>query len=135
MNEKQQQRFEKRAAHERAMSVRRFIVSGVYALLIVGILLYLTFINVPSANEKIINLVLGVVLATGTMASRHLFENPTDPNEELQEELDRMNHRYAKTEAKLEIIHEEHTKLVKYLVDAYTGKDDRDVLSRMTGGK
>lgn len=98
--------------------MRRFIASAFMLVVVVGLLLYLTFIPVPDGNKDLIVTILGVLLGGGAAAMPNLFGDSDSDRAKLMARL-------RDLETKYEVLKVEYDRLTHMLVDRHVVPSER----------
>lgn len=93
--------------------LRQFAAAGVFVLLLVLLLCYLTFIPVPEANKDLIVTIMGVLVGGGAAAMPKLFGEGND------QETQDLKRRLLKMEAKYGTLKEQHDRLTQLLIEKH----------------
>lgn len=97
---------------------RQFWASAAMLFSVVGMVLFLTFVPIPEANDKTISLIIGTILGAATLAFPNLFGDPDEDRVvKLEASLEKMKLQYS-------ILKEEHDRLVDMLVDRHVVRGD-----------
>ena len=88
---------------------RQFIAAGVFVLILVLLMLYLTFIPVPDANKDLIVTILGVLMGGAAAAMPKLFGDKAD------EDVAKLVAKVDKLEASNVLLHQENALLKEQL--------------------
>lgn len=94
----------------------KFMASGIMLLILVALMLYLTFIQVPPGNKDIIITILGVLVGAGAAALPNLFGDADKEKESLQKEVDILRNRIRVIEAERETLRNELTEIREMLI-------------------
>lgn len=81
-----------------------------FLFLLVGLVLFLTYIPLPAASEKAVLMIIGGLMALCTQALPKLFGSSREK---------RMAKKIQKLEHQLEVVQEHHTQLVRLLVERH----------------
>lgn len=75
----------------------------IFLFMLVGIVLYFTYVPVPAASEKVILIVIGALMSAATGALPRLFGSDNAKEKELQEEVDELREELAAQEHRHEV--------------------------------
>lgn len=97
----------------------RFIASAFMLVIIVALMMYLTFIEVPEGNKDIIVTILGVLLGAGAAAVPNLFGDSDKEKESLLYEVNSLRNRIKVIEAERETLRQELTEIRSMLIERH----------------
>jgi predicted negative regulator of RcsB-dependent stress response len=101
------------------METRRWAASAGMLLIVVGLLGYLTYIPVPTANRDIIITVLSVLLGAASAAIPNLFGSSDADKESMTAEIQSLRQEVKTLGAKYATLSEEHDKIVRMLIERH----------------
>lgn len=99
--------------------IMRFVASAFMLMIMVALVLYLTFIEVPIGNKDIIITILGVLLGAAAAAVPNLFGDSDKEKEELKERVRRLENEAAVQAAVNETLTKELTEIRKMLIERH----------------
>lgn len=97
----------------------RFIASAFMLVIIVALMMYLTFIEVPEGNKDIIVTILGVLLGAGAAAVPNLFGDSDREKEVMRNRLRDLEKTVEVQEAVIETLRTELTSIRTLLIDRH----------------
>lgn len=97
----------------------RFTASAFMLLIIVALVLYLTFIEVPIGNKDIIITILGVLLGAGAAAVPNLFGDSDKEKEELKTRVRHLENKVEVMAAVNETLTRELTEIRTMLIERH----------------
>lgn len=90
-----------------------------FLLLLVGMVLFLVYVPMPTANENVILMIIGALTVSSASALPRLFGVDDSEEDELRKKIDRMQEHIEILEARLETTKRQYDEVVKMLVDDY----------------
>ena len=104
-----------------AKDLRQFAAAGVFVILLIALLLFLTYIPVPDSNKDIIVTIIGVLMGGAASAMPKLFGDDNAAAAEAKIAADRkvaiMAKKLDTVETKYEMLKTNHDYLVAMLVE------------------
>lgn len=104
--------------------ILKFAASAFMLAIMVMLLMYLTFIEVPEGNKDIIITILGVLLGAGAAAIPNLFGDTDKEKEELEKKVSKMEADMAVMKAVNETLQAQLTELRVMLVERHIVKGE-----------
>lgn len=98
---------------------RKWLASVFMLVILVGLLVYLTFIPVPAANRDIIITLLAVLLGAGASAMPNLFGDRDAEKEALRAEIAEMRRDMEILAAKHQTLSEQHDRITNMLIQRH----------------
>ena len=89
--------------------VRQYMASGVFVALIVALMLFLTFIEIPTSNKDLIVSIISMFVGGLGVAMGKLFGDNDVEMEKMREELDALKIEYG-------VVKEQYDKIVGMLI-------------------
>jgi hypothetical protein len=89
---------------------RTFVASGVFLFLVLLLMLFLTFIEIPIGNKDLIVSIISMLVGGTGVAMGKLFNDNDSENELLNKRLDDLTTRY-------DVLKNEYDHIVKMLVE------------------
>ena len=89
--------------------VRQYIASGVFVALVVALMLFLTFIEIPTSNKDLIVSIISMFVGGLGVAMGKLFGDNDVEMEKMREELDALKIEYG-------VVKEQYDKIVGMLI-------------------
>ena len=89
--------------------VRQYIAAGVFVALIVALMLFLTFIEIPTSNKDLIVSIISMFVGGLGVAMGKLFGDNDVEMEKMREELDALKIEYG-------VVKEQYDKIVGMLI-------------------
>lgn len=103
---------------------KRFLSSAVFVLLLVLLLLYLTFIPVPSDNKDLIVTILGVLVGGSAAAMPNLFGDPDTEKAVLEERINKLEVENKLLITRIDTIKTEYDRLTDMLIKRHIVEAD-----------
>lgn len=97
----------------------RFTASAFMLLIIVALVLYLTFIEVPIGNKDIIITILGVLLGAGAAAVPNLFGDSDKEKDELKTRVRELEKSQEVSSAIIDTLRTELTEIRTMLIERH----------------
>lgn len=104
---------------EPAKDFRQFVAAGVFVILLIALLLFLTYIEVPEANKDIIVTIIGVLMGGAASAMPRLFGDDSNAELDAQKKVAAMGKKLDAVEMKYDVLKGNYDDLVKLLVDRH----------------
>jgi hypothetical protein len=101
------------------MEIRRWLASLFMLLMLIGLLAFLTFIPVPTANRDIIITVLAVLLGAGSSAIPNLFGDKDAEKDTMRAEISELKQEIQILAAKYQTLADQHDKVTRMLIDRH----------------
>ena len=89
--------------------VRQYVASGVFVALVVSLMLFLTFIEIPTSNKDLIVSIISMFVGGLGVAMGKLFGDNDVEMEKMREELDTLKVEYA-------VVKDQYDKIVSMLI-------------------
>lgn len=88
---------------------RQYVASGVFVALVVSLMLFLTFIEIPTSNKDLIVSIISMFVGGLGVAMGKLFGDNDVEMEKMREELDTLKVEYA-------VVKDQYDKIVSMLI-------------------
>lgn len=95
----------------------KFIASSVFILFLVGMLLFLTYVPVPTENRDLIVAIVSTFMGGAAVAMGRLFGDSDTENEKLKNQVEKL-------EVKYDVLKGEYDKIVEMLVERHLVKKE-----------
>lgn len=99
--------------------VMRFTASSLMLIIIVSLMMYLTFVEVPEGNKDIIITILGVLLGAGAAAIPNLFGDSDKEKELMQVRIAHLENTVDVQNGIIETLRSELTSIRTLLIDRH----------------
>ena len=99
--------------------IRQFAAAGVFVLLLIALLMYLTFIPVPESNKDIVVTIIGVLMGGAASAMPKLFGDASRTEDEAHRRVSGMQKKLVEMESRYEVLKSNYDSLVERLVDKH----------------
>lgn len=73
---------------------RRYFTAAAFAILLVAVVLFLVYVEIPEGNRDVILVLIGVIATGGTDALKKLFGDDDDERDKVAAELHDLSQRY-----------------------------------------
>jgi hypothetical protein len=100
-------------------STRRYIASAFMLAALFGLLAYLTYVPVPTANRELIVTLFAVLLGAGAAAVPNLFGEDKTETELLRREVDELKSQLEAMNAKYTEVKTAYDTIVKMLIERH----------------
>ena len=88
---------------------RQYVASGIFVALVVSLMLFLTFIEIPTSNKDLIVSIISMFVGGLGVAMGKLFGDNDVEMEKMREELDTLKVEYA-------VVKDQYDKIVSMLI-------------------
>lgn len=88
---------------------RQYVASGIFVALVVALMLFLTFIEIPTSNKDLIVSIISMFVGGLGVAMGKLFGDNDVEMEKMREELDTLKVEYA-------VVKDQYDKIVSMLI-------------------
>lgn len=99
--------------------IRKFVASGIFVVLLILMLLYLTFITVPADNKDLITTILGVLVGGAAAAMPNLFGSEDAEKEKLTDRIRSLERSYEVLKAEHVTLKNEYDRLTAMLINRH----------------
>lgn len=89
--------------------VRQYVASGIFVALVVSLMLFLTFIEIPTSNKDLIVSIISMFVGGLGVAMGKLFGDNDVEMEKMREELDTLKVEYG-------VVKDQYDKIVSMLI-------------------
>ena len=104
--------------------VMRFSASAAMLAIIVLLMLYLTFIEVPAGNKDIIITILGVLLGAGAAAIPNLFGDSDEEKKEMEGKIEHLEKTVERLMGAYETLDKKFNDMSAMLIDRHVIKGE-----------
>lgn len=101
----------------KSKDARTYAASGVFLILVIGLILFLTYIEVPSNNKDIIVTIIGMLVWGLGTAMSNLFWAADEELEFMKEEVRHLQSSYDKLEVRYQTLKKNYDAITERLVD------------------
>lgn len=95
----------------------KFIASSVFVIFLLGMLVFLTYVNIPDGNRDLIVAIVSTFMGGAAVAMGRLFGDSDTENERLKAKVENL-------EAKYDVLKGEYDKIVEMLVERHLVKKE-----------
>ena len=96
---------------------RTYVASGIFLLLVIMLMLFLTFIEIPSSNKDLIVSIISMLVWGTGVAMWNLFWAPDEELELVRKELAILQKSYNRLDSKYTTLKSEYDRITEMLVN------------------
>lgn len=105
-------------------NVRTYIASAIFVVLVLGLMVFLTFVTIPGGNKDLIVAIISMLVGGTGVAMGKLFGDGDDEKERLQARLTVQDTQIAMLRAQYDVLKGEYDTIISMLITRHVVEAD-----------